>query len=237
MSSVAEPRLVGMEFQETYNRFVLERNAQALREGKGWALTHMVYVYEGLFPRTVVVDITNKFHLMHRLGRIGCATVFTYIGESEVVFYESSSFGEDGVPLVKKLPVDDVAFSFVAAICDIVDHQRIYHQRNVLLDQVPRIIVPSGFYVIRYTAQWAAGGEEDERVIVIDVVKADSIEQAMRELDKKVDQSRNCFFGFCVYQDGTWRHVVIRGKESRQVYNTIFVGSMTEDLTYEIHTV
>lgn len=37
-----------------------------------------------------------------------------------------------------------------------------------------KFIVPNGFYVFRYKAQWAAGGYDDDEITRMDVVKADS---------------------------------------------------------------
>lgn len=216
------------ERMSVIDRFVLEedrlfdiRKDRLLRECRIEALVELLEEFKNRFPLYVVysdyvVYSEGVFRLMHYLGQVG----------NKCLFYWSSDESEMKLPLFW-IGVDVMdesrrswflvyqeaqrpLFSFIQGVCDLLE-------RGKERDLTSEVVVPSGLFVLRYTAHWDAEGKRNPPVIVTYIVRVSSFNEARKELKSHMSGRRESFFtDLSVYLDGEWRRIKIRNKVTGQ---------------------
>lgn len=85
---------------------------------------------------------------------------------------------------------------------------------NTLLnpDYRGRELIPKGFFVFRYMAQWVAGGEEEDAVSKIEVVQGEDLKRATMFFGRSLySRHENAFWDFEVNKGTGWE--LVRTKE------------------------
>lgn len=78
-----------------------------------------------------------------------------------------------------------------------------------------KIVVPPGFFVFQFRAQWGAGGYEDESVCHTLIIEASNLKEAMPKLKDYLSIIReNYSEHFMVYIDDEWKRLktMLHGK-------------------------
>lgn len=191
-------------FSAEFNEGVAHQLEQTIAEGirllKQRILFELLDTFRSLLPSYVVRIGDNQFELMIYLGNLNGSNLFYH---EKLGIYKQNNQAIPLPPLVEKIALSQ---SQIEGIVPIISE-------TISKKSPPdKIVVPPGFFVFQFCAQWTGLGCVEPFEAKIKIVEAPSLEEAIKKLKNVLAEMReNCFEDFIVYQsqDKEWKKLII----------------------------
>lgn len=204
-------------FAERFETLRNEKVEEAERECKKEVLIDLIDAHRNYFPLWVVLEGLSenpRLSVLYCIGKINWSDA----SEAELFYGHSTShhFGFDKGTIYKRITPIGAIVPGVEEPSELSDKERegtlkLLEEAVAKGKMFTEIVAPSGFYVFRFTAQWAVGGYQEDAVTQMRVIKADSLRDAVGVFEKDFrfpgTMQENCFRDFWVYSDGMWREI------------------------------
>lgn len=211
------------QIEGTVARF---RHSQELAAFQG-AFRDVVKEYSRYLPSHLVTFIPPHhaiFLMADYLGTSDAGRSFYHTGEvlssgGSKIFFTDEPLSQDGVPVLQSDIVPSLEES--EEILGLMASLRTNPDRR-------QYRIPPGFFVFSFTAQWGAGGYDEEPQEMERIIRSDSIAKAFDELQKVFNGiHENCFWGISVKTNG--------GRSSVRIRKLAFNGQKAHE-THELFT-
>lgn len=188
-----------VKFWEMVDRLIQERTADLVGECRFGVLTGLVRAninFLDQYVATVQGGEHESFAIMYDLGLTGGSIGGRYVFFSGQDFYK---FIESG-PVPNNPKVQKIDRSELSQDREALEQIVVHIENAPLAKRASRIVIPQGFFVFKYTAQWTAGGYEDKEVSKEIVIEAPTLEEAVENFKNILGCSHeNCFWDVRVY--------------------------------------
>ncbi len=177
-------------FEKEYDEYLKEAISDVQKSCKQSALLATIVACKDYLPQQLVATLPWEYQFMHYIGELDSARIFYKQGN---LFLSSGESKSNGIPLVKSFDFSERGEEVMRLL------QKINFSETAHTEKV----IPSGFYLFRFIAQWAAGGYDDGPVAKELIICGKNFKEATNFLAARLsNMHENCFWNFTAEFDG-----------------------------------